>query len=420
MSKSFHISPSGGISKCRATVNPCPYGGESGSENHFDSVSEARRAYEKMMKDQLFAEGQQRAEMDEFMTGNSLAARQVRDIEEGIRVCRQNRVSLDAEIAEGEQNAPGFTTSRGWYNRVQARRDAFYKEMGLRAERRKRLPASVAAGEVEKEQQKAAAKKANRDRWFEGITETDQYSFHPEIQGREEQDSLRTLSAMSGESPERIQKRINDLVELEGISRTDAHMRAWSALPIRSDKPVVALHMEVASPSSMDFDSGAYSSVIEVNMVKRFPSGTVQKKSYRCGVPENFRKAEGTGAQDVHGISPAEVEGLKPLVQDQARLDELKKDLRGTVVLSHNAKFTKGQLSHSLPGFNSAVSAGDVEMLDTMDVSRLYLRDNKDNKRDTFVESAGIRPNSEERGISIAEDTINSLFLLKGYKRPIK
>lgn len=42
----YHISPTGEASKCRATVKSCPFGGDSGTENHYDSMEEARTAYE--------------------------------------------------------------------------------------------------------------------------------------------------------------------------------------------------------------------------------------------------------------------------------------------------------------------------------------------------------------------------------------
>jgi hypothetical protein len=53
MDTKFHINPgSGTVSRCRAS-NKCPFGGESGHENHFDTPGEARSGFEKLMKPQV-------------------------------------------------------------------------------------------------------------------------------------------------------------------------------------------------------------------------------------------------------------------------------------------------------------------------------------------------------------------------------
>lgn len=45
----FHVNPAtGNASRCRATILPCPFGGDSGTENHYSSIEEARKAYEQI------------------------------------------------------------------------------------------------------------------------------------------------------------------------------------------------------------------------------------------------------------------------------------------------------------------------------------------------------------------------------------
>ena len=44
----FHITPAG-PAPCTAEKRPCPYGGESGLENHFDSLADAYRYFEEQM-----------------------------------------------------------------------------------------------------------------------------------------------------------------------------------------------------------------------------------------------------------------------------------------------------------------------------------------------------------------------------------
>lgn len=43
----FHLNPETGVARrCNAEERPCPWGGESGTENHYDSIRQAREAYE--------------------------------------------------------------------------------------------------------------------------------------------------------------------------------------------------------------------------------------------------------------------------------------------------------------------------------------------------------------------------------------
>lgn len=51
----YHIG-SNGPSVCRARVKPCPFGGETGTENHFSTKEECQTAYEQSMKNSIFTE----------------------------------------------------------------------------------------------------------------------------------------------------------------------------------------------------------------------------------------------------------------------------------------------------------------------------------------------------------------------------
>lgn len=55
MNDRYHISSTGEVSKCRATVRPCPFGGDSGTENHYDTIESARSSYEDSMDHKLLA-----------------------------------------------------------------------------------------------------------------------------------------------------------------------------------------------------------------------------------------------------------------------------------------------------------------------------------------------------------------------------
>lgn len=49
----YHVNPNTGeASPCRARVRPCPHGGDSGTENHYESMEEAQKAGETMLSEQ--------------------------------------------------------------------------------------------------------------------------------------------------------------------------------------------------------------------------------------------------------------------------------------------------------------------------------------------------------------------------------
>lgn len=53
MSARFHLNPeTGEVGRCSAQTN-CPFSGATGTENHYDTSSAARKDYESRMKDQL-------------------------------------------------------------------------------------------------------------------------------------------------------------------------------------------------------------------------------------------------------------------------------------------------------------------------------------------------------------------------------
>lgn len=47
----YHINNTGNITKCRATKEKCPFGGDTGTEEHFDTREDARAHYESKMKE---------------------------------------------------------------------------------------------------------------------------------------------------------------------------------------------------------------------------------------------------------------------------------------------------------------------------------------------------------------------------------
>lgn len=92
MAGKYHLNPdTGNVSPCTATNN-CPFGGVSGTENHFLSPGEARAAYESKMKSQELANKivkpiSLNSFNDEGLTDNMVDFRNdLLDIDESIKV----------------------------------------------------------------------------------------------------------------------------------------------------------------------------------------------------------------------------------------------------------------------------------------------------------------------------------------------
>lgn len=58
MKGKFHINKKGEVGKCDAGISSCPFGGESGSDNHYETQDEAKEAYEQQNKDRVLAKKQ--------------------------------------------------------------------------------------------------------------------------------------------------------------------------------------------------------------------------------------------------------------------------------------------------------------------------------------------------------------------------
>lgn len=384
MAHKVHLNDvTGVVGRCEANERACRF-------EHFDTVAEARDRYGEIMEEQKLKKMQHDAVLNDFRStarGQKLVKCE-QDIEESTRQWK----NLDKYINDLEKK-PGYRRTRDWYEKVQLRREMYYQKLALESDRMILLPKEAAEIEIEQSDRKRRARESNFQDWAKRKNSETPHNFHPEITAKNEKDSLALLSTMSGESKDLIAKRINDLVEVEGISRTEAHTRAFNALPLRQDKPIVSLVTHVAAPD-MDgkVDTGPYSTIIEMNYTIRYPNGSMKSKVLRSGISKNLATSAGTGAEHIHGISLDDVRGRTPLTRNNELMEEIKHDLRGSVILGHNTKFLKEQLGHSLPGFNGATERGDIEFIDTMDATKMYLRDTPDNRHDSYLAAAGVEP----------------------------
>ena len=188
-------------------------------------------------------------------------------------------------------------------------------------------------------------------------------------------------------------------------------------MKIRADKPLVSIDLEVAAPQDTSHvDLGPYSNIIEVGIVKRYPNGIVEKYSHLNGVPEDFEKVYGTGAEHIHNITVDEISGRPIFVNDVENAQKIIDMLSGGVMVAHNASYEVSQLTHNLFGFARMLNNKDIEVLDTRAVSMYFLPQTPNNSNQSFVESSGNVYENAHRALSDAEMTLSALLSLKGIK----
>jgi len=123
------------------------------------------------------------------------------------------------------------------------------------------------------------------------------------------------------------------------------------------------------------------------------------------GVPEDVLRATGTGAQDVHGITPDMVRG-KPRFEDPAEQAKVREILSGGVLNAHNAGYEKQWLGQWLDGFNEM----KVPVVDTQYLSRYLVHETPNNKLESFAEHHGVPYKDAHQALPDARMTMDALF----------
>jgi len=145
--------------------------------------------------------------------------------------------------------------------------------------------------------------------------------------------------------------------------------------------------------------------IIEIGFTERDPKGNVVSTYERLlSVPGEVLDIRGTGAMDVHGITPDMIRD-KPLFEDPIIQQEILSRIEGRVLLAQNAGFEERFLIQHLDGFVEL----DPPILDTMDLSIMFLPDTKDNKLETIATEVGVPYTNGHRALHDAEVTANVL-----------
>lgn len=338
-------------------------------------------------------------------------------LSEAIEQLEQELRAFDNKVRDMTRFDPSVKNTPEWYVAVQERKNMRYKINRLKHDRAALLPEDIRRAQAaEEDRAEERYKKERQAKWESWKAAQGEYDYHPAVNTRNERYYRSTIAAFSGFSDDDITERVAEY-QAQGYSTTEAYRAVWGASPLRTDKPLIALDLEVASSTwGGNVDTGPYSSILEVGYIQRNPDGTEERESYLCGVPEDFLITDGTGAQAIHNITPAMVAGMTPFNDDAPRMISLRNRLRGSVLVAHNARYEVSQFEHNLPGFNKMLAQGDIEVLDTRNVSSFYLPDTPTNTNEDFVKAAGIEYVGAHRALEDAEMTLRALLRHKGIK----
>lgn len=435
----FHIDKEKGtMGSCSAqTPASCPYGGAESKETHFETFAEAKERLAgalknehgqfktvsrpenasvnvKDSKDNSSTDSESKSSGSKKSNGNSKPEKYdpVRDggEPESIRDMFATRRTMKKNRENRERYDSKYKGSDEWFDDMLAER-----EIMLDA-RIARLEHAETIGDVgQKQKYLDYINEPFRPDWRKKKNNDGNvipYVFHPEINNEKTmKEASETIMAFTGMSSEELNKKLREAMDA-GLDRTEGYRKVWADAELRSDKNIVVIDLETAGPTTY-IDMGPTSQIIEVGYIVRKPDGTMEQKSYLSGISDKQRAAYGTGAEHVHNISVDMVDGKTEFLKDEERQQELLDDLKGSVMVAHNALYEISQLTHNLRGFHNAMRDGEIEVLDTRNVAKYFVPDSPSNSNEDFVKTTGGVYEGAHRAYEDAVMSWNALNRLK-------
>lgn len=150
--------------------------------------------------------------------------------------------------------------------------------------------------------------------------------------------------------------------------------------------------------------SPLYSSWIETGISRMDSQGNLEEKeSILHDADSRILKRNGTGAEDVHGISPEMISGKKQFRDPETRSKIFNKLMSGDAIVAHNATFEKNHLNSMIPMLKPT-----AQWVDTAWMSRHFMADKINGKRrngklETFAEDNGVAYENAHRAAEDAE-----------------
>lgn len=170
---------------------------------------------------------------------------------------------------------------------------------------------------------------------------------------RDREETVNNLSALLGMSDEEVTSKIDQKVS-EGTDYDSAVRQLIGENFSRESMGSLAgVDGETAGIFADDRRSlrPQFSDWIETGVVHHDATGNeVDRYSRLHGVDDRIMSHNGTGAMDIHNITPDMVEGLPRLSHPEESAAVGEQLRRGNVLVAHNAYFEKNHLNHEIPG----------------------------------------------------------------------
>lgn len=396
MSVKFHLNDKTGlVSTCRASTKQCPYG----DANHFDTPAKARASFETVMQSQTLT-SVSRQSIESFLKSGSTQAQKIAELDEQIVQTEKEWSDLDVQTEKLKKDK----ADPRWFELAQKRRKAKYRLDRLVLERRSLLPKHLAVSDaVEAHAPDEPA-----------YSKTGKYDPHPEVTQKNEKQPAEIIATWTGSTQDQVIHDAATLASERGVTLTEAYRILWKDAPLRTDKKIVMLDFETASSiQTSGVDLGRYSQIIETGWLTRSPEGSLEENSALHGIDDDFRQVNGTGYEDVHGISVDDIAD-RPLFVDDPATEKLMNDLKGGILVAHSAHFEVSQLTYHYPGFAKMIEDGDIQVIDSKRVAQWFVPEAANLSNKSLVEAAGMEYEDAHRALSDAKMTWRALSRLKG------
>lgn len=440
MATKYHVSKNGTPGICKATQN-CPLGGPG---EHFDSVEGAQEYADKL---NAIKEMEETSERIEEIAHNSLQnigaserASLMTEMNEGVfnlqrqyeyakahdidpseiitpekfKEYKKHKETADQKLEDynkiqDEAKAIGQKEGKSdkWFDKIEEGRQKMYDHIKSRRDYR---------------ELRTQEEKDNEEPYVRYNSHADPnnpYNFHPDVDDTTRWQYEQVITSYSGMSKDEVKAAVAEKMKA-GLNETEAHRELFKEVPLRSDKPIIMIDIETSGFRDAEvlgkLDNGERSEILEVGYIVRYPDGSMKKVSDIYKTDEKLTNLVGTGFEDVHHISVDEMneKGLQRLADNTEKQREIHDDLKGAVMIAHNANFERARLSHNVRGVGKLFDNKEIEILDTMHVSKFYMPDNERNTNQSFVENTGGEYTGAHRAYQDAWMSTNALFRLKG------
>lgn len=170
----------------------------------------------------------------------------------------------------------------------------------------------------------------------------------------------------------------------------------WNDTTVHQALTTLFAHTDVSNTTvvGVDVETGGYNAkiapVIEAGLsIKKFYSPEEGFINKRYGITKRSHMAyDGTGAVDVHKITPEDLEGLDGLTgNEQAELELINMIRSADVLIAHNANYENMSLSQ-IPGYIEARLRGEIRVIDSMKLAK-YLSSSPANTLQSSLEHEG-------------------------------